>query len=350
MAGGVGSRFWPLSRKSNPKQFLDVLGIGKSFLQLTFERFQSVCENENIYIVTNKDYVQLVKEQLPQIKDHQILAEPERRNTAPCIAYVANKINAANPKASLFVSPADHLILNNNHFIEYVKKAFDIVEKNDLLLTFGIKPSRPDTGYGYIKYNKSESINEAFKVAEFAEKPSLDKANEYVKSGEYLWNSGMFVWNIKTILDAFKQNLPEIAQQFGNTSLYNTKQETDYIEKLYAACQNISIDYGIMEKAKNVYVIPANIDWSDLGTWASLYDVQQKTKDNNVLIGANIHSYDSKNNIVKTYNDKVLVLKDLDNYIVVDTPDALLIAPRAKEQEIKQITEDLSKKGMGYIL
>ncbi len=345
MAGGIGSRFWPISRSSNPKQFLDILGIGKSLLQLTYERFLNTCPAENIYIVTNEAYTDLVKDQLPNLKKSQILSEPARKNTAPCIAYFSYKIHAKNPNARVVVAPSDHIILKEEVFTKVIDQGLSAVTTNDYLITLGIKPSRPDTGYGYIQYAEKSTVDGIYKVKTFTEKPSLEIAETFLKSGDFLWNSGMFIWNVKSIIKAFAMHLPEINDLFKEgKSVYNTPKEKKFIEKTYDFCPNTSIDYGIMEKAQNVYVLPADFGWSDLGTWSSLFDINtQKDGDNNVKSNKNIITYDTSNCMIVTEEEKLVVIQGLDDYIVVDTHDVLLVTPKSEEQNIKQITTDIKK-------
>ena len=283
MAGGIGSRFWPYSRKSYPKQFHDVLGIGKSLLQVTAERFTDLCPKENIYVVTNAAYYDLVKEQLPYCQDDQILLEPEGKNTAPCIAYASYKIAAKNPDARLIICPSDHIILKEDTFIDRVKEALTITEEKEVLITLGITPTRPDTGYGYIKFKPSDTV--AKNVLEFKEKPDLTTAKTYLESGEYVWNAGIFVWRAESVNQAFKKHVKEIDDLFSDDSKYFCEEEKEFINEIYPKCPSISIDYAIMENADNVEVILSNIGWSDLGTWKSLYEIQEKDKNENVLDG-----------------------------------------------------------------
>lgn len=350
MAGGIGSRFWPKSRVSYPKQFLDILGLGKSLIQMTYERFLEVCPKENIYIVTNEIYADIVKEQLPDLSDHQILKEPLRRNTAPCVAYVASKIHAINPNANMVVAPSDHLVLKQEAFTKVINDALGIVSRNEILVTLGIVPTRPDTGYGYIQYNEGEGALEeqAHKVKLFTEKPSLDIAKQFIKSGDFLWNAGIFIWNVKSILNAFNEHLHDTYEVFHEgEGLYNTDKEAEFINIAYTRCTNISIDYGVMEKAENVYVIPAEFGWSDLGTWESLYTHYEKDYLKNAVSGDGVMIVDSANCMVMAPNDKLVVLQGLDGYCVVDTGDVLLVCERSREQEIKAITADVKKRKDG---
>lgn len=349
MAGGVGSRFWPKSRNNFPKQFIDILGTGKSLLQLTYDRFLKLCPPENIYIVTNGQYKSLVQEQLPGITDNNILCEPSRNNTAPCIAYAAFKLAAKDPDANMVVAPSDHFILYEDIFIEKIKLALETVSANPVLLTLGIAPTRPDTGYGYINFVKA-GVNGVHKVNRFTEKPPLDKAREFVASGDYVWNGGIFIWNVNTALQAFKTYAPEIYTLFEKgISCYNTTEEQVFIDNNYPQSPNISIDYAIMEKADNVYTIPADFGWSDLGTWGSLYEVADKQDGSNVFSG-NIRQENTENSIVHLPAGKLAVIRGLKDYIVVDDEDVLLIYPKQDEQEIKKITEKLKSDNQSHYL
>lgn len=346
MAGGIGSRFWPESRVSYPKQFIDILGIGKSLIQMTYERFLEVCPKENIFVVTNEMYGDIVKEQLPELSDNQILREPLRRNTAPCVAYVSAKIKALNPNANIVVAPSDHLVMQQADFTKAINKALDFVQNNNALLTLGIVPTRPDTGYGYIQYKEDDSSGEKdiFPVKTFTEKPTLEIAKQFLKSGDFLWNSGIFIWNVNSILDAFNNHLHDIYEVFQEgEKLYNTDGEQNFINIAYTRCTNISIDYGIMEKAENVFVIPSDFGWSDLGTWQSLYEHYEKDYLKNAVSGDKVMVVDARNCMVMAPKDKLVVLQGLDGYCVLDTGDALLICERDKEQDIKQYTADVKK-------
>jgi len=350
MAGGVGSRFWPASRVKRPKQFLDIMGTGKSLIQHTCDRFLKLCPKENIFIVTNTIYKNLVKEHLPYITDNQILCEPSRNNTAPCIAYTALKLAALNPNANLVVAPSDHIILKEDAFIEVLKQGLAYTAKHDALLTLGISPTRPDTGYGYIKYENVHEDN-IHKVEAFTEKPDFETAKSFVTSGSYLWNAGIFVWRVKSLIDAFQKNANEIYEILvkGN-EFYNTDQEQAFINKAYPTTPSISIDYAIMEKAQNVYTIPSEFGWSDLGTWASLHAESDKDDFGNSKNSDNVLFFNSNNNMIRMSKDKLAVVDGLEDYIIVDEEDVLLIFPKSKEQEIKQITTFLKeKKGEIYI-
>jgi len=340
MAGGVGSRFWPKSRNHFPKQFIDILGIGKSLLQLTYERFLKICPNEQIYVLTNEGYASLVAEQLPNVLKENILLEPSRNNTAPCIAYAAYKIGKTNPDANIVVAPSDHLILKEDVFLNKIQVALDFSAKNDALLTLGISPTRPDTGYGYIKYQ--DGLEEVKKVDAFMEKPVLAKAEEYLASGDYVWNAGIFIWSAVSLKKAFEKYAPEIATLFeSGLSCYNTNQESEFINIKYPTSPNISIDYAILEKADNVYTIPADIGWSDLGTWASLHAVGEKDAANNMVNLDKVNLKDTANCIIHLPKDKAAVIRGLDNYIIVDDGEVLLIYPKSEEQEIKQVAKDM---------
>lgn len=354
MAGGIGSRFWPLSRTKTPKQFLDILGTGSTLIQKTFERLSQVCTRENIFIVTNADYKDLVSEQIPCISDDRILLEPLRRNTAPCIDYANYKILKENPDASIIVSPSDHLILKEDEFIKILKKGIEFVTKNDALLTLGILPGRPDTGYGYIQVNmdnKESGQKNISKVKTFTEKPNAELAKFFVESGEFYWNSGLFMWNLKTIMSEFSTHLPDIHSLFEEGRiLYNTPDEKAYIEKAYSKCKSISIDYGIMEKSDNVYVICSDFGWSDLGTWGSLFEHSSKDENNNSVRGDNVMVYNTKNSIINMPKEKLVVLQGLDGYIVVESENVLLVCKKEDEQQIRQFVNDIKmKKGEEHV-
>ncbi|WP_291910800.1 mannose-1-phosphate guanylyltransferase [Chitinophaga sp. CB10] len=350
MAGGVGSRFWPKSRNSFPKQFIDILGMGQSLLQLTFKRFLKLCPAENIYVVTNSIYKELVQTQLPEMKSENILCEPSRNNTAPCIAYATFKLATMNPDANMVVAPSDHFILYEDVFIQSVKKGLEEAAQNPYLVTLGITPTRPDTGYGYIRYDKNVGTG-IHKVLQFTEKPNVEKAEEFLASKEYVWNGGIFIWNVKTAIAAFKKYAPEMYSLFHNgNGYYNTTQEQAFIDSEYPKSPNISIDYAIMEKADNVYTIPADFGWSDLGTWASLYEVAEKKENANVSSNTNLYLEDSANNIIHLPSQKLCVIKGLKDYIVVDEDDVLLIYPKKDEQEIKKVTEILKSNNQNHYL
>lgn len=344
MAGGVGSRFWPKSRNNFPKQFIDILGVGKSLLQLTFERFTRLVPVSNIYIVTNAQYRELVKEQLPAISAEQILCEPSRNNTAPCIAYATYRLADKTPDAGMVIAPSDHFILNEAVFIEKVKQGLGFAMEQDALLTLGITPTRPDTGYGYIQFDKAGKDG-VHKVTRFTEKPPLEKAQQFVADGNYVWNAGIFIWKAATAIKAFETYAPEISRLFEKgIGKYNTQAEQTFIDQHYPQSPNISIDYAIMEKADNVYTIPAEFGWSDLGTWASLYEVAGKQDNNNVVSGEGIQLQDTKNCVIHMPAGKLAVIRGLEDYIVVDDKEVLLIYPKGEEQQIKQVTEMLRQQ------
>ncbi len=345
MAGGVGTRFWPLSRTSYPKQFLDILGTGKSLIQQTFKRFENICNTENIYIVTNERYKSIVKDQIPQLPENQILCEPHKRNTAPAIAFSAYKIFSVNPQANLIVSPSDHIIMDKEIFEKDIETSLEITETYDVLMTLGIKPSRPDTGYGYIQFDREEKKHDklAYKVKTFTEKPSLELAKTFIKSGDFAWNSGIFIWSAKSIINAFEKYLPDMHNYFiKGLEYFNTDKEKDFISETFSKCKSISIDYGIMEKAKNVYVICSDFGWSDLGTWRSLYEEREKDENGNTIIGKNVKTSESSNCIINVPKDKLAVVYGLDNFIVVDNDNVLLIIDKDREQDIRQIVNGLT--------
>lgn len=343
MAGGIGSRFWPSSTKENPKQFLDILGIGKSLIRMTFERCLLLVPAENILILTNKKYKDLVLEHLPELPARNILCEPTMNNTAPAVAYAALRIQAMNPDATFAVLPSDHVIVREQEYVRIMNVAFEEATSKAVLMTLGIEPIRPDTGYGYIQYDKSQASEAICKVLSFREKPDLHTAQAYISTGQYLWNAGMFVWSVSSVLAAFKlyanDVLTVLIQEAGH---YNTDGEQAYIDRVYPLTPNISIDYAILERANNVFTIPADIGWSDLGTWNSLHAYLSHQSDQ-VKIGEHIHLTDCKNIIVMSNNDKTVVIKGLKDYIVVDEDNALLVYPKSDEQEIKEVVKDLNK-------
>jgi len=345
MAGGIGTRFWPMSKTAQPKQFIDILGTGKTLIQQTYDRFKKIINPENIYIVTNSNYKSLVQTQIPEISDNQILCEPARRNTAPCVAYAVHKIFNSNPDANMVVAPSDHIILDENEFSNIVNSALDSSANNDWLITLGIKPSRPDTGYGYIQYNDTLKLDKDArlrKVKTFTEKPDLEIAKTFLKSGDFLWNAGIFVWSAKSILKAFSMYLPEIHALFNEgQQVYNTSEESEFINKTYSICRSISIDYGIMEKADNVYVYISDFGWSDLGTWGSLYENRNKDQQGNAIVGKNVMMYNTENCIVNMPNKKLAVIQGLEDYIVVDSDNILLICKKIDEQHIRTFVNDV---------
>jgi mannose-1-phosphate guanylyltransferase len=355
MAGGVGSRFWPMSTSNYPKQFIDVLGLGKTLLQMTYSRFVKLCPPENIYIVTNESYFELVKEQLPNIHPNQIIAEPARRNTAPCIAYSCFKIYKENPNARICVAPSDHLIIKEDVFIKAVKSCYSKADTSNCLVTIGIKPTRPDTGYGYIQFKESdvkEKDGRIKRVKTFTEKPDLDMAKFFIESGDFLWNAGIFIWSAKTIISALEKYMPEEYNLFKEgIPVFNTPQEAEFIKRVYPMCRNISIDYGVMEKAENVYVRASIIGWSDLGTWGSLYQkITPKDQNQNAFVGKNIMAYNTQNCIAHVPKEKLVVLEGLDNLIIVDANNTLLICRKDNEQFIRQIVNDVKlEKGEKFV-
>jgi mannose-1-phosphate guanylyltransferase len=351
MAGGIGSRFWPMSRTNFPKQFLDILNTGKTLIQSTFDRFANFIPVENIYIVTSDTYKEIVMEQLPLLNPDNILCEPSRKNTAPCVAYISYKLSQLNPDANLICAPADHLILEPEKFQETCLSALQFTANIKALLTLGIKPTNPNTGYGYIQFEQLAVSENVYKVKTFTEKPDRDLAKTFVASGDFLWNAGIFVWQIKNIIKAFETFLPELHELFYNElESFNTEDEGNAIDRIYPQCVNISIDYGIMEKADNVYVIPASFGWSDLGTWASAYDTIEKDYLENAVAGNNVMIIDATKNMVHADNKKLVLLQGLEDFIVVDTKDVLLICKKDKEQEIKEYVAEVKRnKGEKYI-
>ncbi|MBI9042546.1 mannose-1-phosphate guanylyltransferase [Lutibacter sp.] len=343
MAGGIGSRFWPMSTKQYPKQFHDILGTGSSLIQQTCKRFEKIIPSDNILIATNKDYQALVQKHLPNIPVGNILLEPAMRNTAPCILYSALKIYDQNPDGIMIVAPSDHLIENETAFINNIETSLNFCSNNDVLVTLGIKPTFPNTGYGYIKYvNSEKNIKQ---VDSFTEKPNLEKANEFFNDGRYLWNAGIFVWSVKAIIKQFQLNLPKMFALFNSgNSDYNTTNEANFINSIYETSENISIDFGIMEKATNVFVIPATFNWNDLGTWLSLYENLDKDESENATVGGQVIYNNSNNNMVRTQTHKKVVIEGLSDFIVIEENDVLLICPKSKEQEIKEIRNQVKNK------
>ena len=348
MAGGVGSRFWPASTERTPKQFLDILGVGKSLIRMTFERFLNIVPAERILIVTNKIYKELTMQHLPEIPEANILCEPSRNNTGPCVAYTALKLFTQNEEAIFVTAPSDHVILKETAFLNKINQAFDFVSNNDAIVTLGIQPTRPDTGYGYIETEctcEGESDDSSVGVCSvnaFKEKPDLDTAKEYLEDGNYLWNAGIFVWKAKDLLNSFQSNAPDILKVLKqDISKFNSDKEQKYIDTVYPDTPSISVDYAILEKAKNVFTIPADIGWSDLGTWNSLHAYLDKDENETVTLGKNTFLWDTKNSIIRSDSSKIVVIKGLEDYIVVDEPDALLIYPKSNEQEIKQVVKNI---------
>lgn len=348
MAGGVGERFWPVSRSNKPKQFIDILGVGETLIQRTFKRLRKICPAENILVVTSIKYKELVINQLPEIPLENILFEPARRNTAPCIAYACHKIAVKNPKATVLIAPSDHVILDEHTFTSVAKSALHAAAHNPWLLTLGITPSRPDTGYGYIKYqdgNPYPKDEHIYKVGNFTEKPNLEIAEEFLKSGDYLWNAGIFVWSIPTILEALQKFVPEIDALFAEgKEVYFTAKEKKFIDKIYSLCRSISIDYAVMEKAENVYVLKSDFGWSDLGTWGALYVFRDKNEQNNVIIRKNMLTYDTTNSIIDVPICKMVAIQGLDGYIVIERDGVLLICKQKDENRIRDIVNDIRVK------
>ncbi|MHC5202881.1 mannose-1-phosphate guanylyltransferase [Myroides sp. LJL119] len=342
MAGGVGSRFWPVSTPEFPKQFHDMLGSGHTLIQKTFNRLSLLIPKENILILTHQNYKSIVQEQLPFVNQENIILEPAMRNTAPCILYAAMKIKKMNPNAVMVVAPSDHWIEDEMQFVANLQRTFDICERDQVLMTLGILPTFPNTGYGYIEYNKLDS-RPIKKVVQFREKPDYVTARKFIQSRHFLWNSGIFVWSVEAILDAFQRYQPKMTELFqAGYSSYNTDKEPDFIDKNYHKAQDISIDYAVMEKANNVYVLPATFDWNDLGTWGSLYDKLPKDASDNAIVNAKALCENSTNNIIRTDDkNKIVVIDGLNDYIIVDRKDVLLIYPKKKEQEIKKISQSI---------
>jgi mannose-1-phosphate guanylyltransferase len=349
MAGGIGSRFWPYSRTQKPKQFLDILGVGKTLLQSTYDRFLKHFEKENIYIVTNQSYIPLVMEQLPGIDGNCVLGEPSAKNTAACIAYASAKIHEINTHALCVVAPSDHLIMDETSFMINLAFGLEYAKKNPVLVTLGIRPSRPDTGYGYIQFHDGLLTNDGiFKVKTFTEKPTLELAQTFIDSGDFLWNAGIFIWSGSSIRTAFKELMPEHYELFNQASQsFGTPDENKAIQAIYEQCRSVSIDYGILEKADNVFVIPSDFGWSDLGTWTSLYEnFTNKDENRNAIHGKQIHVYNTSDCMVSSHarKGKVVVLNSVNNLIVVDTEDVLMICDKNKEQEVKQMVADMKIK------
>jgi mannose-1-phosphate guanylyltransferase len=344
MAGGIGTRFWPMSRTAHPKQFLDVLGTGKTLIQETFERYCQLVPVENIYIITSREYVDTVKQQLRRLPHENIIGEPSRKNTATCIAYIAFKLMKKDPDALMIAAPSDNHITDEEAFLHTAKKAFDFVDSINALVTIGIKPTFPNTGYGYIQHEGPEVAPGVHEVKTFTEKPNQELAETFVASGDFLWNAGIFTWKVKNILMAFEKYLPEIYEVFAaEKEKLNTPEEASAIENIYPQCTSISIDFGIMEKADNVYVIPASFDWSDLGTWNSAWENTQRDNFQNAVSGNNVVIVDAKKCMIHVPNNKLVMLQGLEDYIVVDTKDVLLICKRDKEQEIKDYVAELRR-------
>lgn len=344
MAGGIGSRFWPMSRSAQPKQFLDILGTGRTLIQETFDRYSKLVPIENIYIITSREYVSMVKQQLRLLPEENILAEPSRKNTATCIAYIAFKLYQKDPDAVMIAAPSDNHIIDTEAFLQTARKAFDFVDSINALVTIGIKPTSPNTGYGYIQHEAPEAAPGVHEVKTFTEKPNLELAETFVASGDFLWNAGIFTWKVKNVLTAFEKYLPEMYEVFAaEKDKFNTAEEANALENIYPQCTSISIDFGIMEKADNVYVIPAAFSWSDLGTWNSAWDNTDKDYFQNAVSGNNVMIIDAKNCVVNAPNNKLVLLQGLEDFIVVDTKDVLLICKRDKEQDIKDYVAEIKR-------
>ncbi|MBJ6366815.1 mannose-1-phosphate guanylyltransferase [Snuella sedimenti] len=344
MAGGIGTRFWPVSTKEFPKQFHDMLGTGETLIQRTFHRLSKIVPKEHIFILTNESYSDLVCEQLPEIKKCQLVLEPAMRNTAPCILYASLKIQKENPDALMVVAPSDHWIENEQAFVKNVQQAFNFCSGNDVLMTLGIHPTFPNTGYGYIEYDKGGKETIKF-VNQFREKPDYKTAKSFIDKGNFLWNAGIFMWSVTSIIKAFQDNQPQLYALFeSGIEVYNTDRETEFVNENYEKSENISIDYAVMEKSDNVYVITAEFDWNDLGTWGSLYDKLPKDGHNNAILNARTLAENAEGNIIRTNKDKLVVVDGLNDYIIVDKDDVLLIYPKNKEQDIKQILQRVKKK------
>ena len=344
MAGGIGSRFWPMSRTNFPKQFLDILGTGKTLIQQTYDRYSKLVPKENIYIITAQEYIDIVKKQLPGISEENILGEPSRKNTAPCIAYIAFKLLKKDPMALMIAASADNLILETDGFIKTARKSLDFVDHVNALVTIGVKPTYPNTGYGYIQHDTAEAAPGIHRVKTFTEKPNLELAQTFLSSGDFLWNAGIFTWKVKNVLVAFEKYLPEIYEVFSaEKDKFNTEEESKAIEQIYPQCTNISIDFGVMEKADNVYVIPASFGWSDLGTWNSAWENMEKDYFGNAIAGKKVMVMDVNNSVIHVPDNKLVLLQGLDEYIVVDTKDVLLICKKEKEQEIKDYVAEVKR-------
>jgi len=349
MAGGIGSRFWPFSREAHPKQFHDFMGHGKTLIQQTIARFDKICPPENIYVVTNEKYKELIKLQLPFLSEHQILLEPVMRNTAPCIAYASYKIFQKDKKANILVAPADHIITKPDDFVVSALTALKVTALNNIIVTLGIQPSRPDTGYGYIQIDEKKRIGSINKVKTFTEKPNSDLAKAFLASGDFVWNAGIFIFNAQTIIQEFEKYLPDIHDIFSElNSIYYTPEEKAAVEKAYSLCRSISIDYGIMEKSDIVYVLRAEFGWSDLGTWKSLYEISAKDANQNVIQG-NVLTYETSECVIKMSDDKLVIVQGLKNYIIAEYNNVLLICQKDQEQRIKDFVKDVKEiKGNIY--
>lgn len=344
LAGGIGSRFWPISREERPKQFIDMLNTGNTLIQDAYKRYSQLVDKENIYVITNANYTSLVQEQLPELSENQILGEPYGKNTAACVAYAAHKLSEVSEDGILIVAPSDHLIMDQEAFRDQIKLAHDYAKMNDALITLGIKPHRPDTGYGYIQYNEKEVSEGVNKVVTFTEKPPIELAEKFLESGDFLWNSGMFIWSIPSILKSLNEHLPEMDMTFQEgKGAYNTPIEKKHVELIYSEISSISIDNGVLEKADNVFVLPSDFGWSDLGTWKSIHDQVINNGSSNTVLNAELNAINSEDNLVVTSKEKLVVIQDLNGYYVIDTEDALLICKTDQEQGIKKISSDVKK-------
>ena len=351
MAGGIGSRFWPMSRTRYPKQFLDILGMGRTLIQQSYDRYSKVVPPANVYVVTSHEYVDIVKAQLPELPASNILAEPSRKNTAACIAYIAFHLQAKDPDAVMIAAPADHLVTETEQFVQTARKAMDFVESVNALVTIGIKPTHPNTGYGYIQHEMLQAAPDLYKVKTFTEKPSEEIAKAFIASGDFLWNAGIFTWRVSAILSAFESYLPEVYEVFAaEKEHFNTAAEREAVERIYPQCTNVSVDIGVMEKASNVFVIPASFGWSDLGTWNSACDNMEKDYFGNAVVGKNVMVVDANNCMVHAPDKKLVLLQGLRDYIIVDTEDALLICKKDQEQQIKEYVAEVKRnKGEHYL-
>lgn len=343
MAGGVGSRFWPMSTEDKPKQFIDVLGVGRSLMQLTYDRFKGVCPAENVWVVTNAAYVETVAEQLPEIPRGNILSEPCRRNTAPCIAYVSWRIKVQDPNANIVVTPSDHVVMNVSEFQRVITSSLNFASETDAIITLGMKPTRPETGYGYIEADLAQQSlrnKEIFRVDSFREKPNLETAKEYISHSNYYWNAGIFIWNVRTIVNAFRMYQPLIAATFEEIiPVMGTENEQNVVDEKYPECENISVDYAILEKAEEIFVFPADFGWSDLGTWGSLQTLSKKDEEGNAIISQNVKLFESSNCIVNVEGAKQVAIQGLNGYIVAERDGRLLICKLADEQRIKEFSK-----------
>lgn len=348
MAGGIGSRFWPVSKKSLPKQFIDILGTGESLITQTYRRFERFVPRENIFIVTNHEYADLVKQHVPGIDDSRVLLEPQARNTAPCIAYASFVISQLDPDAVCVVAPSDHLITNDAEFTRIIEESFSFASRYNCLITLGIRPTRPDTGYGYIQYNTIPSGEGFHEVKTFTEKPTLEIAQTFVESGEFLWNAGIFAWNVKSILSRIENYIPEIYNLFSEVDFSRANHFAE-LEQVYGQCPSISIDYGVMEKDEDVYVYPATFGWNDLGTWKSLWDVSRHDEHNTSAIGKGIHTYDTTNSLIFSNTGRVVISHGVDNLVIIDSNDVVLVMNKDREQELRNIVNDMRDKYKGNL-